>query len=278
MRFIYSWIMWQRAIRPNNGYLLTTLTFVCRMVRLWVNVICAFSKEAAIQALKKHYEKKPLLPKVFSDQNHIEEIQGIYVPFWLYAGETEGKVVFNAEIIRRWSEGNYNVTETKYYDVTRGGSVYFTSIPANASSKMPAVHMEAIEPYDFDGLQPFSTAYLPGFMADKYDVDAKDCIPRVEERAKNSTINMFRETVEGYSSTSLESETLSFEAGKARYALLPVWLLNTKWKDQNYLFAMNGQTGKLIGDLPIDKKKSRGIFFGIWAAVAAVALLLQFLL
>ena len=89
---------------------------------------------------------------------------------------------------------------------------------------------------------------------------------------------MFRETVEGYSSTSLESESLSFEAGKARYALLPVWLLSTKWKDQNYLFAMNGQTGKLIGDLPIDKKKSRRMFFGIWAAVAAVLLLLQFLM
>lgn len=37
-----------------------------------------------------------------------------------------------------------------------------------------------------------------------------------------------------------------------KYAMMPVWMLSTKWKDQNYLFAMNAQTGKLVGDLPVD--------------------------
>ena len=43
--------------------------------------------------------------------------------------------------------------------------------------------------------------------------------------------------------------------GDVKYALLPVWLLNTKWNGQDYHFAMNGQTGKFVGNLPIDKGK-----------------------
>ena len=35
--------------------------------------------------------------------------------------------------------------------------------------------------------------------------------------------------------------------------LYPVWLLNTTWNGNKYTFAMNGQTGKFVGDLPVDK-------------------------
>ena len=38
-----------------------------------------------------------------------------------------------------------------------------------------------------------------------------------------------------------------------------------KYNDKLHLFAMNGQTGKLIGDLPVDK----GNFWGLFAAIAA---------
>ena len=50
-----------------------------------------------------------------------------------------------------------------------------------------------------------------------------------------------------------ENSGVQFHGGKARYALYPVWLLNTTWNNNQYTFAMNGQTGKFVGDLPVDK-------------------------
>jgi len=57
---------------------------------------------------------------------------------------------------------------------------------------------------------------------------------------------------------------------------MPVWLLSTKWNGQNFLFAMNGQTGKLIGDLPVDKGRYWGWFMKIALPVAAVLAVLLF--
>ena len=235
-------------------------------------------KAEAVQALKKHYRRRPLLPKLFSEQNHLEEIKGVYVPFWLFDGFTEGSVTYKAEKVRHYSQGNYSVTETSHYQVLRGGSVQFARIPADGSSKMPDAHMEAIEPYDMTALQPFSTAFLPGYLADKYDIDATASRPRAESRAEKSTIDAFRDTVEGYSSVTTQNADVAFRTSDTRYALLPVWLLSTTWQGKNFLFAMNGQTGKLIGDLPVSKGRAWAWFLGLWAALfAAVFALLRLL-
>ena len=52
-------------------------------------------------------------------------------------------------------------------------------------------------------------------------------------------------------------------ARSPRLPLLPVWMLHTKWQGKDYLFAMNGQTGKLVGDLPVDKRKVAAWFADI---------------
>ena len=72
------------------------------------------------------------------------------------------------------------------------------------------------------------------------------------------------------------STAIQLKNSKARYALYPVWLLNTTWEGKKYTFAMNGQTGKFVGDLPVDKNKKTRIFaavYGITALVIAVIML-----
>ena len=81
-------------------------------------------------------------------------------------------------------------------------------------------------------------------------------------------------TVTGYENVSVRSEKISLRRGEVKYALLPVWLLTTKWQGKNYLFAMNGQTGKMVGDLPADKTKLRLWFWGVTAAVTAACCML----
>lgn len=237
------------------------------------------SKDDAVQALRAHYKGKPFLPRSFTSANHIEQIQGVYVPFWLFDGGAEGAASYRASNTNVFETGDYEITETRHYHVVRAGSLAFEKIPVDASSKMPDDHMDSIEPFDYAQLRPFSTAYLPGYLADKYDVTIDDSRDRADTRCRETLAQALRDTVTGYGACVTEREDIALRRGKVHYALLPVWMLSTKWNGQDFLFAMNGQTGKLVGDLPTD----RGRFWGMFAAIAApltVALtaILQFLL
>ena len=237
------------------------------------------SKDDAVQALRAHYKGKPFLPRSFTSANHIEQIQGVYVPFWLFDGGAEGAASYRASNTNVYETGDYEITETRHYHVVRAGSLAFEKIPVDASSKMPDDHMDSIEPFDYTQLRPFSTAYLPGYLADKYDVTIDDSRDRADTRCRETLAQALRDTVTGYGACVTEREDIALRRGKVHYALLPVWMLSTKWRGQDFLFAMNGQTGKLVGDLPTD----RGRFWGMFAAIAApltaaLTAILQFLL
>jgi len=235
-------------------------------------------KKAAVEALKKHYSGKRLLPKVFKDENHIQEIRGIYVPVWLFDAKAEADVRYRATQIRAWSDSRYNYTQTSYYALSRGGSMAFRQIPVDGSSKMDDALMESIEPYDFSQAVDFQTAYLAGYLADKYDVDAQASIERANQRIKQSTEEAFADTARGYTTVTPQFSSVRLQEGQTRYALYPVWLLNSKWDGKTYTFAMNGQTGKFVGDLPMDKALYKKWFAGLLAGISAAVFALSYLL
>ena len=228
-------------------------------------------KNAAVDALKKHYKGKYLLPKAFSRQNHIEEVQGVYVPFWLFDGKADADITFHATQSSSRREGKYEVTTTRHYDVRRAGSVEFERVPVDASKRMPDDMMDSIEPFDYGELKPFSTAYLPGFLADRYDVSVEESARRADERCSNTVVDMLENTVTGYETVSLESKDVRIQRGKVHYALLPVWLLHTKWAGKDFLFGMNAQSGKMVGNLPINWVKFWLTFVGIFAPLTALS-------
>lgn len=233
-------------------------------------------KADAITTLKKHYRGKIFLPKTFADGNHLEEIKGIYVPFWLFDGVVDGNISYQGTRSHTHTEGDEEVTITDHYRMDRAGIVPFERIPADASSKMPDEHMDSIEPFDYSELKPFSTAYLPGFLADKYDVTVEECSDRADERVAKTVRDLFyRDASAGYETCISVSENISIQRGKVHYALMPVWLLNTKWNGQDFLFAMNGQTGKMVGDLPISKGKFWLTFLGIDVVLTIIAAIIM---
>ncbi len=235
-------------------------------------------KAAAERALKNHYHGKKFLPKAFSQQNHIEQVKGVYVPFWLFDGTADVQARFEGTRSYVTREGDYRVTTTEHFDIYRAGTVDFEKVPVDASTKMPDNHMDSIEPFDYSEIKDFSTAYLPGYLADKYDVTPEDCAERADTRCADTAVSEIAATVNGYEMVIPGPRNVRLNRGKVRYALFPVWMLNTKWNGQNYLFAMNGQTGKLVGDLPVDKKRYWSTFALIAAAVTAVvAALVKFL-
>ena len=114
-------------------------------------------------------------------------------------------------------------------------------------------------------MMPFSVGYLPGFLTDRYDQDVKACEERANRRVEATCVDTMRDTVTGYMEVDLDHANTQLNLNDVAYALLPVWMLHTKWNGEDFLFAMNGQTGRLVGDLPVDNGKvirwSLTIFF-----------------
>ncbi len=232
------------------------------------------NKKAAMEGLAKHLTGKKLLPKVFKDQNHIEEVKGVYVPVWLFDTQAEGEIRFKCSRSRTWRDSRYIYTETSYYAVTRGGQMTFADIPVDGSSKMADDLMESIEPFDTADGVDFKTAYLSGYLADTYDVDAEAAMPRANARVKESLEAAIGDAVrQDYETAIPENSSIHYSGSRVRYALYPVWILQTSWNGQNYLFAMNGQNGKFVGNLPMDKG-AWWKWFGIYGAISSVVVYL----
>jgi predicted RNA-binding Zn-ribbon protein involved in translation (DUF1610 family) len=219
------------------------------------------TKKDAQNAYKKLIAGKRLLPPLFAQENRIEKITGVYVPFWLFECDAEADMTFRAERTSVHTHGNYRVTDTDHFLVLRGGKIGFSNVPVDGSTKFQDNLTEAIEPFDHENEESFSTAYLPGYQAERYDVDADAAKPRADERVRESVREAFAATVSGYTSVVNQSASIRLEKGNVRNVLIPVWMLNTRWKDKTYTFAMNGRTGKIVGKLPIDKK--RAFFWGL---------------
>ena len=238
-------------------------------------------KKAAKEALKKHFSDKKFVPKGFLTDNKLDEIKGVYVPHWLFSCDAVVDTAYKGEKIRHWSDSRNNYTQVSGFDIYRSGVIGFDNVPVDGSTKMPDDLMESIEPFNFSDAVPFNTAYLAGYLADKYDVDSDNSIKRANERIRQSAIESFQQTVQGYTNVSPIGANMSVENGSCKYALYPVWILNVKWKDKTYTYAMNGQTGKFVGDIPTETKKASliGIIGGALAGaiIYGIATLISFL-
>ena len=210
----------------------------------------AFTKEQAMAKYKDYYSKRFLLPKSFINSNKVEEIQGVYVPFWLFSGTADAAGLYEA--YDQKEEGDYIIKD--FYRSERSGKSGFTYVPADASVRMADNLMDSIEPYDMSKLEKFTTAYLPGFLAEKFDVNEDDDRERAKSRIEETIKQKLHNTI-GHDGYNVEKEDVNVTFNDTKYALLPVWLLNTGWNGSTWTFAMNGQTGKFIGDLPVDKLK-----------------------
>ena len=234
-------------------------------------------KQAAKNALAGHLKGKRLLPKEFKSESHIEEVKGIYVPFWLFGCNAQASGRFKGTKVRFWSDSKYNYTETLHFRIFRDGNMDFAGVPVDGSSKIDDTLMESLEPFDLSEAVDFKTAYLAGYLADKYDMNSDACIERANQRIKNSAQSALASTIKGYATCLPEQLSVNFTGGHVKYALLPVWLLNSVYKGKTYTFAMNGQTGKFIGDLPMDKGAYWRWFFGVFAGGAAAAAIIMLL-
>ncbi len=208
-------------------------------------------KEKALDAIKRLCRNRPFLPRDFNDYAKRGEISGLYVPFWLFSIDVDANLMAKADRITTWSDSSYRYTKIDTYNVERAGSISFDNVPADGSSKMDDRLMESLEPFDYNSLVNFSMEYLSGHFAESYDVDAQKAYSNVSGRINKAADSMIKSTVNGYSSMRVLDENIRTKKLINKNVMLPVWTLMAKYKGKNYIFAMNGQTGKITGRLPI---------------------------
>lgn len=224
------------------------------------------SKEDAKQTYLKWAKKGALTPADFVKSSTVEKITGIYVPFWLYDYDTDTSLHVEATRVRKEQRGNTEYIHTDYYDVYREVAADFVKIPADASAKMEDGIMDKLEPFHYGDLKKFEMPYLSGFYAERYNFLSDELKQRVEKRVRDYAHQGAMDTVQGYATKMVRSENISLNEQKAEYVLFPVWMLNYRYKGRNFLFTMNGQTGKVVGELPISRSKMAGWFVGVFAA------------
>lgn len=236
------------------------------------------TREDAQNAFLKLCKGKPLLPKFFTSEHQLEKITGMYVPFWLYDCQGDIQGTYKATRVRSWSDSRYHYTKTDHYLLTRAARASFEGIPMDGSSKMDDTFMESIEPFDYADITEFDTAYLTGYLADKYDVESSSGEPRIQERVSVALDEQIQGSLLGFATVIPNARNLNIKHSKAKNVLFPVWILNTKYKGKIYTFAMNGQTGKMTGAFPTCSKRTAGWFAAICGGVTLVSYALQFLL
>jgi DNA-directed RNA polymerase subunit RPC12/RpoP len=227
------------------------------------------SKEEAKAAYLKWCKKGLLTPKSFTSQSTIEKISGIYVPFWIYDYDTEVSLRADCTRVRVERHGDTEYTHTDHFDVYREVKTSYNKVPADASEKMDDRIMDKLEPFIYESLKQFEMPYLSGFLSEKYCYTSNEMKERVEKRIHEYAATAARNTINGYATTTVVYENVRMDNKSAKYVLLPVWILNYRYLGKNFVFAMNGQTGKVVGDLPISKKKIAG-WFGMAAALSFV--------
>ena len=238
------------------------------------------NKDDVKTVLKEHCKGKKLLPRGFQSEHNIKKITGIYVPFWLFSCRAKGSIIYDAEKIKQWRDDYNEFTQKDLYLVTREGDIFFEHVPVDGSAEMDDAYMEAIEPFGLEKAVPFEEGYLSGYKAFKYDVPKEECRRRAEDRIRNSFEDIINQSIDRkeYSTIKQKSCRLVCKNGKVKYSLMPVWLLDVKYKDRTYRFAVNGQTGKLSGDLPVDRGLYWKYALSVFAGSSVIIYLLMILL
>lgn len=214
-----------------------------------------YKKEDAIKAFLDICKDRLLLPKGFNSSENIHDMEGLYVPFWLYDIENEARLQAIGTKISTWMDSKYVYTKTSIFRVKRGAKIHFNSIPNDAAIRFDDGIMNAIEPFNYNDLVSFDTNYLAGFLSEKYDVSKDNAYLNAKERIEEDSKNYLKDQMKGYNSINIKKSINNINIIDTRYVFLPVFVLNIKYKDKIYHFAMNGQTGKLVGEIPVDTKK-----------------------
>ncbi|MCR5590247.1 MAG: hypothetical protein K6F73_01815 [Lachnospiraceae bacterium] len=202
--------------------------------------------------MTKYYKDKVLLPRKFFTGGKMDKVSGVYVPFWVFSGNISGELTFSGTTSTSSRSGDYIITETSVYDLERKVSMDFSDVPVDASGKVKDQMMDSIEPFDMSEVVGFDMRYLAGFTSDRFDEAKKSIANRAKKRMFSTAESAARSRILGYDDVKKTGGHLTASVN-AKYILIPAYFFKIDFDGKEYEFAVNGQTGKVAGTLPIDK-------------------------
>ncbi len=231
-------------------------------------------KKEAEKKFLEYVGKKKFVPRAFFNKSQIDKITGVYFPYWLYDTQLKGQMQAEATQVRVWRAGDVEYTETKLYHVEREGDVELKNRTENALQKANKTLVEGVLPYELDAAKEFTMGYLSGFQAEKRDIENASIAGQLKAEMNEYGENLIRDTIQGYSRVKVRSKNFQVKSETWKYTLLPVWTVTYRGRnDKTYYFSLNGQTGKVFGELPIDYKKLAMVSGIVSACVLALGLI-----
>jgi len=231
----------------------------------------SINKEKAMKAFRKWCKNGLLTPSGFMTADRVKGISGMYIPFWLYELHNKVEVSGHATRVSSYTKGDYEYTETQHFNIYRKLNLNYVRVPIDSSEKMNDKLMDRLEPFSYDKLKSFKTPYLAGFAADKYSYTDTELLPRAKDKIREYIESSIRSATAGYTTVQYTDKQIDTNVKNADYCLLPIWVVHYDYNKSDYLFAMNGQTGKVVGKPPISMLKVTAWFAGI-SAVSFLAL------
>lgn len=219
--------------------------------------------------------RKRYVPEAFYNKKQIESMSGVYFPYWLYSCRVDGELDAQGQLLRVWDTAGMRYTETKIYDIKRQGTMEVDHVARNGLRKANRRLVDGVLPYRMKEKKGFSMGYLSGFMAENRDMEKDQFVGEVQEEVKQFALQSLRDQTGSYSGMQVKRSEAGIRDEEWSYALLPVWTLtyNDKAKGQIYYFALNGQTGKVCGKLPVDNKKLAALFFSVFLPLLILLLI-----
>ena len=234
-------------------------------------------KDEAIEKFLAWTKKKWFIPRDFFSKNQIDKLTGVYFPYWVVDAEVDGQLQATGTSIRIWRVGDIEYTETKRFNVGRSGKLSFKELVKNALSKNVQQKMvEGVQPFLIDQAVPFKSQYLAGFQAEKRDIEYEAIKKHVQQELQDYSESLLRDSASGYTTLTNVRTDISLNKENNHYMLLPIWLVTYRSQEQSkkvYYYAMNGQTGKVSGVLPISYTRLGLVTLGIFAGLLALFLL-----
>ena len=208
------------------------------------------TKEQCKQKYAERMKHAPFAPKALKDPAAIDSFRGIYMPYWAFYISQRGPVSLNGKKSHR--SGDYIITD--HYALSGKLDAYYKGISYDASSSFSDNISEAIAPYDLKGMKAFTPGYLSGFYADTADVDATIYEPDAQSAAVSETNEQLQHmsVFAPYTMDTLTPAQLNTKTEAVDRAMLPVWFMSYRKNNRVAYATVNGQTGKVVADIPID--------------------------
>ncbi len=224
-------------------------------------------REAAEKQFVSYISKKKFLDRSFFNGAQLEMFSGVYYPWWYADIEGEARFDGQGKRVSVATTSTHIVTTTRLYRVRREGKLAFRNLARKALMKADGKLSDGIHPYDLSGMKPYAGGYLSGFLAEKRDVPEASAKGDMTREADSYARSMMKQN---HSYNSLDGEAAFMpENVEMKYVLLPAWVLTYKGGKDGapYYYMMNGQTGRVCGRLPLDKKRVAAAALGVGLAV-----------